>query len=55
MLLGLSVFYLQSQTRAHLIYNLNYIYMETLRPINIKQEGKITNPNNSFFSEKISS
>ena len=26
-------------------------YMKTLRPINIKQ-GKTTNPNNSFFSEK---
>ena len=26
-------------------------YMNTLRPINIKQ-GKTTNPNNSFFSEK---
>ena len=26
-------------------------YMKTLRPINIKQ-GKITNQNNSFFSEK---
>ena len=25
--------------------------MKTLRPINIKQ-GKTTNPNNSFFSEK---
>ena len=26
-------------------------YMKTLRPVNIKQ-GKKTNPNNSFFSEK---
>ena len=30
---------------------LETIHMKTLRPINIKQ-GKSTNPNNSFFSEK---
>ena len=31
--------------------NLASVYMKTLRPINIKQ-GKTTNPNSSFFTEK---